>query len=56
MSNQNTHLDFGSIPYRKFEAMASNVNILGLNALGWHPEVTLESGLKRMIEIERGLV
>lgn len=52
--NQKTYLDFGAIPYRKNEVMASDVDISGLSALGWKPGVSLEDGLKRTIEIERG--
>ncbi|MDD5227026.1 MAG: NAD(P)-dependent oxidoreductase [Candidatus Omnitrophica bacterium] len=51
--NQKTRLDFGAIPYRKKEVMVSSVDISGLRALGWNPEVSLEDGLKRTIEIER---
>lgn len=51
--NQITRLDFGAIPYRKNEVMVSSVDISGLSTLGWMPEVALEDGLKRTIEIER---
>lgn len=54
--NQRTQLDFGAIPYRKNEVMASDVNISGLIAMGWTPEVSLEDGIKRMIEMEKGSV
>lgn len=52
--NKKTQLNFGAIPYRKNEVMASDVDISGLSALGWKPEVSLEDGLKRTIETERG--
>lgn len=51
--NQKTCLNFGAIPYRKNEIMTSNVDITGLSALGWKPEVSLNDGLKRTIEIEK---
>lgn len=51
--NNRTNLDFGAIPYRKCEAMSSDVNISELSALGWHPKVSLLEGLKDTIEIER---
>lgn len=54
--NNTTSLDFGSIPYRKNEVMESNVNISGLRAMGWQPRVTLEAGLKKTIEIEKGYI
>lgn len=52
--NSKTRLDFGAIPYRKNEVMASDVNIGGLKAMGWLPEVTLEDGIRRMIAMEKG--
>lgn len=54
--NQNTHLDFGAIPYRKNEVMDSNVDISRLNALGWKPEISLEEGLSKTINIEKGKI
>jgi nucleoside-diphosphate-sugar epimerase len=51
--NDKTGLDFGAIPYRKNEVMSSEVNISGLTALGWRPEVSLLEGLQNTIEIEK---
>lgn len=48
-----TRLDFGAIPYRENEVMDTNVDIRGLEALGWAPRVPLEEGLRRTIAAER---
>jgi nucleoside-diphosphate-sugar epimerase len=51
--NSKTHLDFGAIPYRENEVMETNVDIRGLEALGWRPKVPLEEGLRRTIAAEQ---
>ena len=51
--NRSTRLDFGAVAYRDNEVMESRVDIGALQALGWRPRVSLEEGLKRMIEAER---
>lgn len=51
--NTATRLNFGAIPYRENEVMASHVDLANIRALGWEPEVPLESGLKTTIEMEK---
>ena len=51
--NTATRLDFGAIPYRENEVMEANVDIRGLEDLGWSPKVSLEEGLRRTIAAER---
>jgi len=50
--NTGTKLDFEAIPYRENEVMDTNVDLRGLTALGWAPEVPLEEGLRRTIAAE----
>lgn len=50
ISNAATVLDFGAVPYRSNEAMLCVASTERLRALGWHPRVTLEQGLQRMLE------
>ncbi len=52
--NIRTHLNFGALPYRPNEVMVSHTDIASLRGLGWAPEVSLEDGLRRTIEHERG--
>lgn len=49
-----THLLFGALPYREGEVMNSEADITGLAALGWHCRYDRETGLKRVIEQEKG--
>lgn len=51
--NQNTHLDFGKLPYRKNETMDSKVDISALVQVGWKPRISLEEGLQKVIESEK---
>lgn len=53
VGNTSTFLDFGAIPYRENEVMASSVDLSGIQKLGWSPVVSLENGLNRTIEIEK---
>jgi CDP-paratose synthetase len=46
-------LDFGAISYRENEAMAVDVNIAPLKALGWRPTVDLDLGLNKIIKAEK---
>ena len=53
VGNTSTFLDFGAIPYRKNEVMASTVELSGIKKLGWEPAIGLRDGLGRTIEIEK---
>jgi CDP-paratose synthetase len=48
-----TQLQFGALPYRKGELMASEANVRMLRDLGWFPRVPLREGLQRTIAAER---
>lgn len=50
--NNNTHLDFGALPYRKNEPMSVQVNTAPLRKLGWQVETRLEEGLRKTFEEE----
>ncbi len=50
--NREATLGFGNLPYRPNEVMESRVNLAALEAIGWKPRVTLEEGLRRMVEAE----
>lgn len=52
--NNNTLLNFGSLPYRKGEVMDSHADTKPLRSLGWKPKISLENGLKLTIEKEQG--
>lgn len=54
--NTVTRLDFGSLPYRENEKMNVNLDLSGLQKLGWSPQVRLDEGLKRTIDYERNLL
>jgi len=49
-----THLAFGALPYREGEVMHSEADISDLVALGWQCRFDLETGLKHVVEQERG--
>jgi CDP-paratose synthetase len=49
-----THLAFGELPYREGEVMHSEADISALTELGWRCRYDLETGLKQVIEQERG--
>lgn len=53
VGNTGTSLDFGAIPYRENEVMASKVDLTGVQRLGWTPAIELEAGLKGTIEMEK---
>jgi nucleoside-diphosphate-sugar epimerase len=48
-----TELLFGSLPYRANEPMYLQADISYLNSLGWHPRFDLESGLLRILELDK---
>ena len=45
-----TNLNFGAVAYRKKENMCMEADISKLNSLGWSPKVTLEDGIKNIID------
>lgn len=51
--NENTHLNFGALPYRYNEVMESHVDTTEIERLGWRPQVSLEEGLRKTIELEK---
>ena len=51
--NTKTYLNFGALPYRKNEAMVTDVNIADICALGWNPSIKLSEGLTMMIKQEQ---
>lgn len=55
IGNKNTIFKFGAISYRENEVMESHVDVSGITALGWRPEVGLEKGLAITIDQERKL-
>jgi nucleoside-diphosphate-sugar epimerase len=52
LTSSKTKLSFGKVNYRDGEPMNMRANIELLLALGWKPKYEIESGLKRIIEIE----
>ncbi len=48
-------LRFGALPYRDGEIMFSQAETAGLAELGWSPRVTLEEGIRELIEEWRGV-
>lgn len=50
--NSGSKLLFGSVPYRPNEAMCCQADTSLLKSMGWEPSYTLESGLKKMIQLE----
>lgn len=54
LTSSRTHLAFGALPYREGEVMHSEADISGLTALGWQCRHDIESGLKQVVEQEKG--
>lgn len=54
LTSSKTRLNFGALPYRNDEVMYSRADISALEALGWQCRYDLASGLKQVIEQERG--
>lgn len=53
LAGASTALDFGAVPYRANEAMFCVADTTRLRELGWHPEVTLIDGLRRLLDAPR---
>lgn len=53
LTESQTNLAFGAIPYRVGEVMHSEADISGLSALGWQCKYDVAEGLKIVIEQER---
>ncbi len=51
--NEITKLQFGALPYRENELMASIIDNSSVVRLGWKPNFNLEAGLTKTIELER---
>ena len=49
LSQSQTDLNFGAIPYRENEIMFSKASIEQLSLLGWNPDYSLEQGLMKTI-------
>jgi CDP-paratose synthetase len=50
ITGSQTHLAFGSVPYRKGDVMSSKANIEPLMKLGWSCKISLEQGLKLVMK------
>lgn len=53
ISNSNTELLFGKLPYREDEIMCSYADTSFLNNLGWHAKVDIDVGLRKIISTYR---
>ena len=49
ITGSKTKLDFGALPQRGGEIPYSVANISAIQELGWHPTITVEEGLRRVI-------
>ena len=52
LTNSNTELLFGDIPYRENDEMIMVANNEILESLGWAPRFDIETGIKKIIEME----
>lgn len=50
IAESKSRLVFGGLPYRENEIMNSKANLGALRALGWHPRVKLEPGIRSFVE------
>jgi CDP-paratose synthetase len=50
LSNSNTQLNFGAIPYRDDEIMNSIADIVDLKNIGWDSKISVETGIKKIID------
>jgi nucleoside-diphosphate-sugar epimerase len=55
-NNTVTVLNFGAVPYRRYETMESHVDLTKILALGWRPKYALEEGLRATIRQEKELI
>lgn len=53
LTNSNSLLKFGSIPYRNSEMMKSLSDNTEILRLGWKPKINLSTGLTKVIEFEK---
>ena len=52
-TSSTSKLDYGAIPYRNNELMVSNNDVTRLNNLGWFAEITINDGLRSIINFEK---
>lgn len=50
LSRSKTELGFGDIPCRSDEIMLSSANLSKLEQLGWRPSISVQNGLRRILE------
>lgn len=55
-NNADSVVNFGAIPYRRYETMESHVDLSEIRALGWKPRYSLKEGLRRTIRHEKELI
>jgi CDP-paratose synthetase len=53
VANSSTRLNFGALPYREGEIMHSEADIGGLTGMGWRCINDIESGIRKVVEMER---
>ena len=53
LTGSSTKLNFGAIPYRKNEMLDYDINTTAIRLLGWRPKVSIEEGLKKVVEAEK---
>ena len=51
ITNSDTRLLFGALPYRKGEIMYSKANNKALKELNWEPKFDISKGIRKFIEI-----
>lgn len=52
LTGSSTNLNFGAIPYRDGEVMNSVANVTPLSALGWQCEHDIETGIRKLLDME----
>lgn len=53
ITGSKSKLIFGGLPYRKNEIMQSAANLNRLQALGWHPQVKIKTGIEAIVKALR---